>query len=187
MKNTVPRGTARAVLVIIDQPFWLIGFDHILPCISRTYALRSRRSQGLASWAITGVVMASIAAAQRIFVRVDISAPMGLCACRTGRGWGYGGFPAGFQRGRRLAGSSPPCETRVTGRDSGESVHPPIILVDSAASGPQACRAYSFKQSDVPDPGFVHLHVHSSYSLLEGALTIGKLAELAKADRQPAL
>src|SRR4051794_39731377 len=41
--------------------------------------------------------------------------------------------------------------------------------------------------SSVPDPGFVHLHVHSSYSLLEGALTIGKLAELAKADRQPAL
>ena len=37
------------------------------------------------------------------------------------------------------------------------------------------------------DPGFVHLHVHSSYSLLEGALTIGKLAEFAKADRQPAL
>src|SRR3978361_649844 len=36
-------------------------------------------------------------------------------------------------------------------------------------------------------PGFVHLHAHSSYSLLEGALTIGKLAELAKADRQPAL
>jgi len=39
----------------------------------------------------------------------------------------------------------------------------------------------------VTGPGFVHLHVHSSYSLLEGALTIGKLAELAKADRQPAL
>src|SRR5205809_4320943 len=37
------------------------------------------------------------------------------------------------------------------------------------------------------DPGFVHLHVHSSYSLLEGALAIAKLAELAKADRQPAL
>src|SRR5262249_50885550 len=30
-------------------------------------------------------------------------------------------------------------------------------------------------------------HVHSSYSLLEGALTIARLAELAKADRQPAL
>jgi DNA polymerase-3 subunit alpha len=37
------------------------------------------------------------------------------------------------------------------------------------------------------DPQFVHLHVHSSYSLLEGALTIARLAELAKADRQPAL
>src|SRR5437764_2423903 len=37
------------------------------------------------------------------------------------------------------------------------------------------------------DPGFVHLHVHSSYSLLEGALPIAKLAALAKADRQPAL
>jgi DNA polymerase III subunit alpha len=36
-------------------------------------------------------------------------------------------------------------------------------------------------------PGFVHLHVHSSYSLLEGALTIARLAELAKQDRQPAL
>src|SRR5215471_851568 len=39
----------------------------------------------------------------------------------------------------------------------------------------------------VVDVGFVHLHVHSSYSLLEGALTIARLAELAKADRQPAL
>ncbi len=37
------------------------------------------------------------------------------------------------------------------------------------------------------DPGFVHLHVHSAYSLLEGALPIARLAELAVADRQPAL
>ena len=36
-------------------------------------------------------------------------------------------------------------------------------------------------------PEFVHLHVHSSYSLLEGALPIGRLAELAKADKQPTL
>jgi len=36
-------------------------------------------------------------------------------------------------------------------------------------------------------PGFVHLHVHSSYSLLEGALPIARLCELAKSDRQPAL
>src|SRR5215203_3216070 len=35
--------------------------------------------------------------------------------------------------------------------------------------------------------GFVHLHVHSSYSLLEGALKIGDLAKLAAADEQPAL
>jgi DNA polymerase-3 subunit alpha len=39
----------------------------------------------------------------------------------------------------------------------------------------------------VSDVGFVHLHVHSSFSLLEGALPIARLAELAKADRQPAL
>ena len=35
--------------------------------------------------------------------------------------------------------------------------------------------------------GFVHLHVHSAYSLLKGAIKIQKLGELAKADRQPAL
>ena len=37
------------------------------------------------------------------------------------------------------------------------------------------------------DVGFVHLHVHSSFSLREGALGIGTLAKLAVADRQPAL
>jgi DNA polymerase-3 subunit alpha len=37
------------------------------------------------------------------------------------------------------------------------------------------------------EPAFVHLHVHSAYSLLEGGLTIARLAELAKNDRQPAL
>ena len=35
--------------------------------------------------------------------------------------------------------------------------------------------------------GFVHLHVHSAYSLREGALTIETLAKLAKADDMPAL
>ncbi|MCJ7597452.1 MAG: PHP domain-containing protein, partial [Methyloceanibacter sp.] len=34
---------------------------------------------------------------------------------------------------------------------------------------------------------FVHLKVHSAYSLLEGALTITKLVALARADRMPAL
>ena len=35
--------------------------------------------------------------------------------------------------------------------------------------------------------GFVHLHVHSAYSLREGALTIETLAKLVKADAMPAL
>ncbi|MGO4705175.1 DNA polymerase III subunit alpha [Microvirga sp. 2MCAF38] len=35
--------------------------------------------------------------------------------------------------------------------------------------------------------GFVHLHVHSSYSLLEGAMKVEYLAKLAAADKQPAL
>src|SRR6201994_3784054 len=35
--------------------------------------------------------------------------------------------------------------------------------------------------------GFVHLHVHSAYSLLKGSIKIAKLGELAKADCQPAL
>ena len=48
-------------------------------------------------------------------------------------------------------------------------------------------RARRNREGVAADPGFVHLHVHSSYSLLEGALTIARLAELAKADRQPAL
>ncbi|HHG90739.1 MAG TPA: DNA polymerase III subunit alpha [Devosia sp.] len=36
-------------------------------------------------------------------------------------------------------------------------------------------------------PGFIHLHVHSAYSLLEGALPIARLLELAVKDSQPAL
>src|SRR4051794_34635541 len=42
-------------------------------------------------------------------------------------------------------------------------------------------------QSDMSSAGFVHLHVHSAYSLLKGSIKIAKLGELAKADRQPAL
>ncbi|GJE17838.1 DNA polymerase III subunit alpha [Methylobacterium marchantiae] len=37
------------------------------------------------------------------------------------------------------------------------------------------------------DPGFVHLHVHSSFSLLEGALKVADIVKAAAADRQPAL
>ncbi|MEL7430569.1 MAG: PHP domain-containing protein, partial [Pseudomonadota bacterium] len=35
--------------------------------------------------------------------------------------------------------------------------------------------------------GFVHLHAHSAFSLLEGALPLKNLLDLAKADNQPAL
>ncbi|MEZ5839625.1 MAG: DNA polymerase III subunit alpha [Hyphomicrobiales bacterium] len=37
------------------------------------------------------------------------------------------------------------------------------------------------------DPGFVHLRAHSAYSLLEGALPVGKLVDLARKDDMPAL
>ncbi|MFC7051291.1 DNA polymerase III subunit alpha [Hansschlegelia quercus] len=37
------------------------------------------------------------------------------------------------------------------------------------------------------DPGFVHLNVRSSFSLLEGALTIAKIAAGSKADKRPAV
>ncbi len=36
-------------------------------------------------------------------------------------------------------------------------------------------------------PGFIHLRVHSAYSLLEGALQIAKLLELTKSDDMPAV
>jgi DNA polymerase-3 subunit alpha len=36
-------------------------------------------------------------------------------------------------------------------------------------------------------PGFIHLRVHSAYSLLEGALPVKALAKLAAKDAQPAL
>ena len=39
----------------------------------------------------------------------------------------------------------------------------------------------------VSTPSVAHLHVHSEYSLLDGACNIGKLAERAAAFGQPAL
>jgi DNA polymerase-3 subunit alpha len=43
------------------------------------------------------------------------------------------------------------------------------------------------KLGAAPAPKFIHLKVHSAYSLLEGALPIGKLAKLAVAQKFPAL
>ncbi|AKR55532.1 DNA polymerase III alpha subunit [Devosia sp. H5989] len=39
----------------------------------------------------------------------------------------------------------------------------------------------------MPGPGFIHLHVHSAFSLLEGAIQLAKILELAKEDKQPAI
>ncbi|WP_354688126.1 DNA polymerase III subunit alpha [Candidatus Liberibacter africanus] len=36
-------------------------------------------------------------------------------------------------------------------------------------------------------PGFIHLHVHSSYSLLEGALSLNNILDKTVADQQPAI
>ncbi len=58
----------------------------------------------------------------------------------------------------------------------------PVVTANTPGSNTPGSKTAGSKT-----PGFVHLHVHSSYSLLEGALTIARLAELAKADRQPAL
>jgi DNA polymerase-3 subunit alpha len=60
-------------------------------------------------------------------------------------------------------------------------------VAKSGGDKPGAAKMANEAQAQAQNPGFVHLHVHSSYSLLEGALTIARLAELAKKDRQPAL
>ncbi|WEJ31424.1 DNA polymerase III subunit alpha [Devosia sp. SD17-2] len=39
----------------------------------------------------------------------------------------------------------------------------------------------------MPGPGFIHLHVHSAFSLLEGAIQLENILKLAAADGQPAL
>ncbi len=52
---------------------------------------------------------------------------------------------------------------------------------------PPACDNARMDSSILKAVGFVHLHVHSAYSLREGALTIETLAKLAKADAMPAL
>ncbi len=54
-------------------------------------------------------------------------------------------------------------------------------------AGAESGRAASRQGGERQGVGFVHLHVHSSYSLREGALSVAALAKLAVADRMPAL
>ena len=61
------------------------------------------------------------------------------------------------------------------------------VSAKSGAAKSGAAKMAAANDAQVQKPGFVHLHVHSSYSLLEGALSIARLAEMAKKDRQPAL
>ena len=59
---------------------------------------------------------------------------------------------------------------------------------DRLPRDPLLREAFSNPQRSAPAARpFVHLRVHSAYSLLKGSIKIGRLGELAKADRQPAL
>ena len=67
-----------------------------------------------------------------------------------------------------------------------QAIHSPL----SAATRPppRLLQKWRIMESSVIKAvGFVHLHVHSAFSLREGALAIGTLAKLAKADAMPAL
>src|SRR5690606_2539858 len=63
----------------------------------------------------------------------------------------------------------------------------PIVWCSSRPPADRGSVTGQAREESMSGVGFVHLHVHSAFSLLEGALTIRKLADLAKADRQPAL
>ena len=64
-----------------------------------------------------------------------------------------------------------------------------VPRAQSAAEGKPAAAAATLRGAPPPSSGvgFVHLHVHSSYSLREGAMAVGKLITFASADSQPAL
>ena len=60
--------------------------------------------------------------------------------------------------------------------------------IDTRAKAAAVAPGISNGQAARPaGPGFVHLHVHTSYSLREGAMPVGKLITFASADAQPAL
>ena len=87
--------------------------------------------------------------------------------------------------GRRLGGRAErPCLTTAV-----DSARVPRLPGRARRSRVRPCRQAQRMAADgvAGEVGFVHLRVHSAYSLLEGALPIKRLAELAAADRMPAL
>ncbi len=93
--------------------------------------------------------------------------------------WGKAGWRCcafAFARGLRSLKASP-----WRGRVGPGGLMFPLGLTIAAIPDARSARAA------MSSAGFVHLHVHSAYSLLKGSIKIQKLGELAKADRQPAL
>ena len=72
------------------------------------------------------------------------------------------------------------------GIDTRAVAAPPRKDVAQEAAKPASTGA-SVGGAESATAGFVHLHVHSSFSLREGAMGIGKLITFASADAQPAL
>jgi len=58
------------------------------------------------------------------------------------------------------------------------------VLTNPLANGSRKTEDLRLSETEQP---FVHLRVHSAYSLLEGALTIPHLVTLAAEQRMPAL
>src|ERR1700727_399495 len=71
-----------------------------------------------------------------------------------------------------------------SGKRRASSTGATLPALDAPAA---ACDNPVMDSSVIKAVGFVHLHVHSAYSLREGALTIETLAKLAQADAMPAL
>jgi len=80
---------------------------------------------------------------------------------------------------RRLCRSRIVCRTLTTSRNG-------FRIAALALCSPDI-HVLCFQRDTMTGPRFVHLHVHSAYSLLEGALPVKALAKLAAADKQPAL
>ena len=75
-----------------------------------------------------------------------------------------------------------------SGREAGKGGrHPQAPPCPPSTRVRRLATTQSSNSSVIKAVGFVHLHVHSAYSLREGALTIETLAKLAQADAMPAL